>query len=183
MRSTGTAPQVHERLVLCDVLPEWAIHALSPIQQLNCIQSAAFETTFHQNDNFTLAAPSGTGKQLVALLAMLRLLHIGLKPARVVYVVPHAAAARLLHRRLQRRFGPLGASVMVGAAPGLLCTRARVWLPHSLPFSRSLPDVGPNHLEERLLDQAQARAAYATPFWRSFAQHAPMADIGCWETK
>ena len=26
-----------------------------------------------------------------------------------------------------------------------------------------------NHLEERLLDQAQARASYTPPFWGSFA--------------
>ena len=37
----------------------------------------------------------------------------------------------------------------------------------------------PNHLEERSLYQAQARASYTPPFGGSFAQHTPRHDIGC----
>ena len=32
-----------------------------------------------------------------------------------------------------------------------------------------VPTVPRNHLEERLLDQVQARASYTPPFWGSFA--------------
>ena len=34
-----------------------------------------------------------------------------------------------------------------------------------------------NHLEERLLDQAQARTSYTPPFWGSFVEHTPRHDI------
>ena len=43
-------------------------------------------------------------------------------------------------------------------------------------------DLCRNHLEERLLDQAQERSLFPPPpffYWGSFAQHTPRHDIGC----
>ena len=51
------------------------------------------------------------------------------------------------------------------SCPVLSCVHCGVWV------------LLQNHLEERLLDQAQAWALYTPPVWGS--QHTPRHDIGC----
>lgn len=60
---------------------------------LNPIQSQAFHTVYHTDENVLLGAPTGSGKTMVAEIAMLRLfmLHPNLK---VVYIAPMKALAR-----------------------------------------------------------------------------------------
>lgn len=67
-----------------------AIYA-SQIRHLNPIQTQAFPAIFNSDDNVLLCAPTGSGKTLMAELAILRVLRkAGAEHPRIVYLAPKA---------------------------------------------------------------------------------------------
>ncbi|CAG0914937.1 unnamed protein product [Notodromas monacha] len=83
------------RTVLSDVDPA-VLQALYPkMSHLNPIQTQMFHLLYHTDKNVLLGAPTGSGKTVVAELAMLRV--FGTKPKgadKVVYIAPMKALVR-----------------------------------------------------------------------------------------
>lgn len=64
-----------------------------PYSHFNSVQSQAFHTLYHTDENVLLGAPTGSGKTTVAEICMLRLFL--LRPgAKAVYIAPMKALAR-----------------------------------------------------------------------------------------
>jgi activating signal cointegrator complex subunit 3 len=71
----------------------------------NPIQTQIFPTVYHTNRNILLGAPTGSGKTVVAELAMMKLWRE--RPgAKVVYIAPLKALARERHSDWRRKYGP-----------------------------------------------------------------------------
>lgn len=70
-----------------------AAESMYTFTHFNPIQTQAFHTLYHTDENILLGAPTGSGKTIVAELCMLRL--FGVYPGRkVVYIAPLKALAR-----------------------------------------------------------------------------------------
>merc|ERR1711871_1745695 len=70
----------------------------------NPIQTQIFPTVYHTNKNILLGAPTGSGKTVVAELAMMRLWRE--RPgAKIVYIAPLKALARERHADWKRKYG------------------------------------------------------------------------------
>lgn len=75
----------------------------------NAVQSKCFHTVYHTDDNFVLAAPTGSGKTAILDLAICRL--IGSFPDgqfKIIYQAPTKALCSERHKDWQARFAPLG---------------------------------------------------------------------------
>jgi len=70
-----------------------AFEALYSFDYFNPIQTQIFHTLYHSDENVLLGAPTGSGKTVVAELAMLRLFSVYPK-SKVVYIAPLKALAR-----------------------------------------------------------------------------------------
>lgn len=82
----------HTELLNLDPLPlsaldEPSFESLYKFSHFNPIQTQAFYTLYHTDENALLGAPTGSGKTIVAELAMLRVFreHPGQK---VIYIAP-----------------------------------------------------------------------------------------------
>eukprot|EP00743_Colponemidia_sp_Colp-15_P009223 GILK01010071.1.p1 GENE.GILK01010071.1~~GILK01010071.1.p1 ORF type:complete len:1391 (-),score=337.99 GILK01010071.1:97-4269(-) len=88
----------HTDLLDLQPLPREALHnvqyeSLYKFSHFNPIQTQVFHTLYHTDHNVLLGAPTGSGKTIVAELAMLRVFNE--KPdAKVIYVAPLKALAR-----------------------------------------------------------------------------------------
>lgn len=93
---------------LVGILEEAGIHDLYPPQ------AAALSSGVMEGENLLIAAPTASGKTLVAELCMLQV--ILRRGGQCLYVVPLRALASEKHTDLWRKFSPLG--VKVGIATG-----------------------------------------------------------------
>ena len=114
----AVAPTAHpvELVRVLDALPTWTHSVFGAIHTLNPVQSKVFPIAFQHDENMLVAAPTGCGKTLVAVLVILRLLDRAMqrdgtdenfRKVRIVYLVPMKALASEIVVNLQRRFGQL----------------------------------------------------------------------------
>lgn len=88
----------HTTLLDLTPIPITALHNAQAEQMykyshFNPVQTQAFHTLYHTNENILLGAPTGSGKTVIAELAMLRLFALYPK-SKVVYIAPMKALAR-----------------------------------------------------------------------------------------
>ena len=105
-------------------MPAWARPSFAGVARLNRMQSAVYEQALFGDASLLLSAPTGAGKTLVAVLAILH--EVGLAGPggaaamrKVVYVAPMKALAAEVVLSLSRRLGPLGVAVreLTGDSP------------------------------------------------------------------
>lgn len=97
-------------LVSVAELPEWMQGVFAGLPSLNRIQSRVAPCLLHTDQNVLVAAPTGAGKTVIALLAMLRALSkaASLDSFRCVYLAPMRALVQEQVREFEKRLGPLG---------------------------------------------------------------------------
>lgn len=97
-------------------LPEEVAEVLlrSGVRRLYPPQVAALEAGLLSGENLVIAAPTASGKTLVAELAMLHT--VVSRGSRALYLVPLRALAGEKHEDFKRKYGPLG--VRVGISTG-----------------------------------------------------------------
>ena len=71
----------------------------------NPVQTQVFPTIFHSNVNVLLGAPTGSGKTVIAELAMMKLWQTSLR-GKTVYIAPLKALARERHADWKEKYGP-----------------------------------------------------------------------------
>jgi ATP-dependent DNA helicase HFM1/MER3 len=95
-------------LVSTHTLPD-RLRAIFPYPLFNAVQSKCFETIFSTNNNFVLAAPTGSGKTAVLELAVCRLISTFASDTyKIVYQAPTKSLCAERQRDWQAKFGPLG---------------------------------------------------------------------------
>jgi hypothetical protein len=62
--------EVHERIVIADVMNSIESKAFAGTKSLNPMQSAVFQAAFHSAENLLICAPTGAGKTNVAMLSV-----------------------------------------------------------------------------------------------------------------
>ncbi|XP_061385193.1 U5 small nuclear ribonucleoprotein 200 kDa helicase [Danaus plexippus] len=72
--------------------------------QFNPVQTQVFNAVYNSDDNVFVGAPSGSGKSVIAELALLRLLTHS-PASRAVYLVPHDALADIVFADWYHKFG------------------------------------------------------------------------------
>ena len=99
-------------------LPEWAQPVFFSIKTLNVIQSKVYDQAFKTPNNMLICAPTGAGKTIVALLAILQVVgmnrsndRINLSKFKVVYIAPMKALVNEIVQSFQLRLEPLGIKV------------------------------------------------------------------------
>eukprot|EP00906_Rhabdomonas_costata_P036183 RCo050792 len=97
---------------------DWAQLAFQNITRLNAVQSKVFDVAFRSNDNMLICAPTGAGKTLIALMAMLHLIgqyihggSIRSEEFKIVYVAPMKALAAEMAANFQSRLAPFNIKV------------------------------------------------------------------------
>ncbi|KDO30337.1 hypothetical protein SPRG_05048 [Saprolegnia parasitica CBS 223.65] len=93
-------------------LNEPAFETCYPYPFFNPIQTQVFHTLYHTDGNVLLGAPTGSGKTIVAELAMLRVWKQAQGSPLVVYVAPLKALARERVKDWTHKFAPLGKKVV-----------------------------------------------------------------------
>ncbi|CAH0730140.1 unnamed protein product, partial [Brenthis ino] len=73
--------------------------------QFNPVQTQVFNAVYNSDDNVFVGAPAGSGKSVVAELALLRLLATAGAAARAVYVLPKDALADIVFADWYHKFG------------------------------------------------------------------------------
>ncbi|RHZ10963.1 hypothetical protein DYB37_005041 [Aphanomyces astaci] len=106
---TPPEPVYYTPLLRLHPLPVSALHQpafedLYSFQFFNPIQTQLFHTMYHTDGNVLLGAPTGSGKTIVAELAMLRLWNVQERHNIVVYVAPLKALARERVKDWTRKF-------------------------------------------------------------------------------
>ncbi|KAF0300038.1 putative U5 small nuclear ribonucleoprotein helicase [Amphibalanus amphitrite] len=74
------------------------------LQQFNPIQTQVFNSVYNSDDNVFVGAPTGSGKTVIAELAILRLLTTQSEP-RCVYVTPKDDLAEAVYNHWKEKFG------------------------------------------------------------------------------
>ncbi|XP_028968689.1 activating signal cointegrator 1 complex subunit 3 [Galendromus occidentalis] len=83
----------HTELLDLQPLPKTALknelfESLYPFTHFNPIQTQLFHTLYHTDHNVLLGAPTGSGKTIVAEIAMFRVFQMQQKRRKVVYIAP-----------------------------------------------------------------------------------------------
>ena len=112
----------HTKLLDRQPLPVTALQIpefiqLYPFSHMNKIQTQVFHTAFNTDDNFLVGAPTGSGKTMLAEIALMR--HwTKEEPGRVVYIAP---MQEMVDERLadwQRKFSNIGGGKEIVALTG-----------------------------------------------------------------
>jgi pre-mRNA-splicing helicase BRR2 len=77
----------------------------------NPIQTQVFNAVYNTDDNVFIGAPTGSGKTVIAELAILKLLAQNPSGAKAVYVTPKESLAQLVSEDWTRKFQKLKARV------------------------------------------------------------------------
>jgi ATP-dependent DNA helicase HFM1/MER3 len=95
-------------LVFVTALPD-RLRAVFPYLTFNAVQSKCFDRVYKSDDNFVLAAPTGSGKTAVLELAICRAVtKYASGQYKIVYQAPIKALCSERQRDWQKRFSPLG---------------------------------------------------------------------------
>jgi len=98
-------------LVPTSLLPD-RCRALFHFPLFNAIQSKSFDHVYHDNDNFVLSSPTGSGKTAIFELAICRLVHgRSTGSYKVVYMAPTKSLCSERSRDWKKRFSPLNLTV------------------------------------------------------------------------
>eukprot|EP00834_Sanchytrium_tribonematis_P004560 NODE_232_length_12051_cov_1.040997.p1 type:complete len:1780 gc:universal NODE_232_length_12051_cov_1.040997:10578-5239(-) len=99
-------------------LPIWAQPCFPSMTHLNTIQTLTFDSSFKSSGNMLVAAPTGSGKTNISLLAMLELVQrytingeILKDEFKIVYVAPLKALVQELVHTFGVKLSPLGLTV------------------------------------------------------------------------
>jgi len=105
---------VKSEMKVIDVIPK-TFHSLFPFQYFNKVQSTVFERVFKTDDNVVVAAPTASGKTVIAELAILRTLvnQRDNTDKKVVYIAPHRALSYEKDMEWKEKFSPLGHNVYI----------------------------------------------------------------------
>ena len=112
----------HTKLLDRQPLPLTALRnqefvSLYPFTHMNKIQTQVFQTAFNTDNNFFVGAPTGSGKTMLAEIALMR--HwMKEEPGRVVYIAP---IQEMVDQRLvdwQQKFGDVGGEKEIVALTG-----------------------------------------------------------------
>lgn len=112
----------HTKLLDRQPLPVTALRnqefiSLYPFTHMNKIQTQIFQTAFNTDDNFFVGAPTGSGKTMLAEIALMR--HwMKEEPGRVVYIAP---LQEMVDQRLtdwQQKFGSIAGGKEIVALTG-----------------------------------------------------------------
>lgn len=101
-----------KRIEVRTALPEWTHAGFGTVTHLNTIQTAVFESIFHTSQNMLICAPTGAGKTMVALLAVLRQIQeqfdggILDKDFKMIFVAPMKALAQEMVENFRKRLMP-----------------------------------------------------------------------------
>lgn len=94
-------------LVFSNSLPD-RFRSIFPFNPFNAVQSKSFNAVYRTDDNFVLAAPTGSGKTVILELAICRLLStIGSDQYKIVYQAPTKALCAERQRDWEAKFAPL----------------------------------------------------------------------------
>lgn len=107
--SLGHAPPFVQGidLVFSNSLPD-RFRSIFPFNPFNAVQSKCFNTVYRTDDNFVLAAPTGSGKTVILELAICRLLSaVGSDQYKIVYQAPTKALCAERQRDWEAKFAPL----------------------------------------------------------------------------
>lgn len=108
MRSKETPVVRGIALVPSTDLPD-RFRSIFPFRLFNAIQSKCFDTVFCTNNNFVLAAPTGSGKTVMFELAICRVIsEFSSDNFKVVYQAPTKSLCAERQKDWQAKFGPLG---------------------------------------------------------------------------
>ena len=106
-----------------DVIPAYMHRIFGKIEKLNKIQSEVFDSIFKSESNALICAPTGAGKTIIALLAILRVVNrhcvsddpenpkINLEDFKIVYIAPMKALVNEIVATLRFRLNCLGVVV------------------------------------------------------------------------
>lgn len=83
----------------------WINFFRNRVHTLNPIQTQVFNAVYKRNENLMLAAPAGSGKTLVAELAIIRQLIAQPVGSKIVYIAPLQSIAESIYREWQSSFG------------------------------------------------------------------------------
>lgn len=106
------------KLLPITVFDAWAQPAFKGYSHLNKVQSKVFYRAYHTNENLLICAPTGCGKTLTALTAILR--EIGQhyqdgvlrkEEFKIIYIAPMKALAQEMVTNFSQRLQPLGLQV------------------------------------------------------------------------
>ncbi len=83
------------------------------ISHFNPIQTQLFHVLYHSNEPVLIGAPTGSGKTVLAEIAVLRLFRTLNREAVAVYIAPLKALARERKKDWEAKFNPLGIKVIM----------------------------------------------------------------------
>lgn len=95
------------KLVFSNELPD-RFRSIFPFNPFNAVQSKCFNTVYRTDDNFVLAAPTGSGKTVILELAICRLISVlGADKYKIIYQAPTKALCAERQRDWEVKFAPL----------------------------------------------------------------------------
>ena len=78
----------------------------------NPIQTQCFHTLYHTDKNVLIGAPTGSGKTIMAQIALMRMLQIGNVNSKCVFIAPMKALVREHLREFKNRFRDIGLGIV-----------------------------------------------------------------------
>lgn len=103
---------VEKRICVRTALPPWSHAAFGTVTHLNTLQTNVFDGMFHTSQNMLVCAPTGAGKTIVALLAVLRQIQeqfvdgVLNKDFKMIFVAPMKALAQEMVENFRKRLAP-----------------------------------------------------------------------------
>lgn len=106
-------------IVMISTMPDWAQPAFKGMTHLNRVQSKVYKTALFNHDNLLLCAPTGAGKDIVAVLTILQQIALHRNPyngyidhsAYKILYMTHSEAVVKLVRMLRKTFEDYGIKV------------------------------------------------------------------------
>ncbi|RHN74622.1 putative RNA helicase [Medicago truncatula] len=116
---TDSSSEEDYNIVMISTMPDWAQPAFKGMTHLNRVQSKVYKTALFNHDNLLLCAPTGAGKDIVAVLTILQQIALHRNPyngyidhsAYKILYMTHSEAVVKLVRMLRKTFEDYGIKV------------------------------------------------------------------------